>query len=111
MISLFRPVFRSTAFRSTSLRVGRPVVASFRVQLQSRRGAANSVTNQPGSRTLEHAATNIKEEVGNSAADLAKIIAGANVTSDAVKPTDKTFVSFSSYQDDFIMLLFMSSLL
>ena len=51
------------------------------------RTVANSVSGRPGSQTLEHAATNIKEEVGNSAADLAKVIAACNVTRDAVGPT------------------------
>jgi hypothetical protein len=42
---------------------------------------------------LEHAALNIREEVGNSAADAAKVIAGGNVTIDS-KPDskDQTFV-------------------
>jgi len=42
------------------------------------------VSGRPGSQTLEHAATNVKEELGNSASDLAKVIAGANVTQDAI---------------------------
>ncbi|KAG6868680.1 hypothetical protein C0993_011910 [Termitomyces sp. T159_Od127] len=49
-----------------------------------------SVSNRPGSQTLEHAATNIKEEVGNSAADLAKVIAGANVKDDPLVPEGST---------------------
>jgi len=48
------------------------------------RMVASQVSNRPGSQTLEHAATNIKEELGNSASDLAKGIAGANLTSDSV---------------------------
>ena len=47
---------------------------------------------RPGSQTLEHAATNVKEELGNSAADLAKVISGANVTTDSVSDTE-SFVS------------------
>ena len=43
------------------------------------RTVASTVSNKPASQTLEHAAKNIKEEVGNSATDLAKVIAGANV--------------------------------
>lgn len=41
---------------------------------------------------MGQAALNIKEEVGNSAADLAKVIASANMTSDAVAPQKETFV-------------------
>ncbi|PIL24509.1 hypothetical protein GSI_14264 [Ganoderma sinense ZZ0214-1] len=56
------------------------------------RGAASSVSGRPGSQTLEHAAENIREEVGHSAADLAKSIAGGNVYADNVEPTQQTFV-------------------
>ena len=56
------------------------------------RGAASSVSGRPGSQTLEHAAENIREEVGQSAADLAKSIAGGNVYADNVEPTQQTFV-------------------
>ncbi|TFK63352.1 hypothetical protein BDN72DRAFT_872325 [Pluteus cervinus] len=45
------------------------------------------VSGKPASQSFEHAATNIKEEVGNSATDLAKAIAGANATQDAVEPS------------------------
>ncbi|KAJ2916951.1 hypothetical protein MD484_g3453, partial [Candolleomyces efflorescens] len=48
------------------------------------RMVASQVSMRPGSQTLEHAATNVKEELGNSASDLAKTIAGANMTSDSV---------------------------
>ena len=47
---------------------------------------------RPASQTLEHAATNVKEELGNSAADLAKVISGANMTTDSVSDTE-SFVS------------------
>lgn len=56
------------------------------------RGAASHVSGRPGSQTAAHAAENIREEVGNSAADLAKSIAGGNVYVDSVKPTQQTFV-------------------
>ena len=56
------------------------------------RGAASSVSGRPGSQTLGHAAENIREEVGQSAADLAKSIAGGNVFVDNVEPTQQTFV-------------------
>jgi cell pole-organizing protein PopZ len=60
------------------------------------RFAASSVSNRPGSQTLEHAAQNVREEVGNSAADWAKAIAAGNFTQDSVKTdTDPTFVKTS----------------
>jgi len=42
------------------------------------------VSMRPGSQSLEHAATNVKEELGNSATDLAKVIAAANVAGNSV---------------------------
>ena len=57
------------------------------------RGVASHVSGRPGSQTIGHAATNVKEEVGNSAADLARKIAGGNYFADAVEPTQQTFVS------------------
>jgi hypothetical protein len=63
------------------------------------RPVASSVSGKPGSQSLEHAATNIKEEVGNSAADLAKVIAACNVTQDSVGPTgSESFVRRASRQ-------------
>ncbi|KAI0093888.1 hypothetical protein BDY19DRAFT_856702, partial [Irpex rosettiformis] len=59
------------------------------------RGAASSVSGRPGSQTLEHAAENIREEVGNSTADLAKTIAGGNYYSDTVKPKSDTFLGIT----------------
>ena len=56
------------------------------------RGAASAVSGRPGSQTVGHAAQNIREEVGQSAADLAKSIAGGNVFADNVEPTQQTFV-------------------
>ncbi|KAH7107582.1 hypothetical protein BKA62DRAFT_610808 [Auriculariales sp. MPI-PUGE-AT-0066] len=40
------------------------------------RGAASSVSARPGSQTLPHAAQNVKEEVGNTASDLARSLGG-----------------------------------
>ncbi|KAI1791699.1 hypothetical protein LXA43DRAFT_1082517 [Ganoderma leucocontextum] len=60
------------------------------------RGAASSVSGRPGSQTLEHAAENIREEVGQSAADLAKSIAGGNVYADNVEPTQQTFLGITN---------------
>jgi len=53
------------------------------------RTVASSVSGRPGSQTLGHAAQNIKEEVGNSAADAAKTIAGGNLTADYISPGGK----------------------
>ena len=59
------------------------------------RGAASHVSGRPGSQTAAQAAQNIKEEVGHAGGDLAKAIAGGNVYSDSVAPTQDTFVSCS----------------
>ncbi|KAF5386666.1 hypothetical protein D9615_001568 [Tricholomella constricta] len=88
MNTLFRPFTRTPAFRNSPLafrrQIARPILVNS--TLLHRRTVASSVSNRPGSQTLEHAATNIKEEVGNSATDLAKVIAGANVAKDSVAP-------------------------
>ncbi|OSD08319.1 hypothetical protein PYCCODRAFT_1429391 [Trametes coccinea BRFM310] len=60
------------------------------------RGAASSVSGRPGSQTLGHAAQNIREEVGQSAADLAKSIAAGNVFQDNVEPTQQTFLGITN---------------
>jgi hypothetical protein len=65
-----------------ALRLPQPII-SFRPILHARY-VASTVSGRPASQTLEHAATNVKEELGNSATDLAKVIAGANVTQDAI---------------------------
>lgn len=61
-----------------------------------KRMVASSVSNKPASQSFEHAATNLKEELGGTASDVAKIIAGANVTQDAVT-SDAGVQSFVSY--------------
>ncbi|KLO14896.1 hypothetical protein SCHPADRAFT_902885 [Schizopora paradoxa] len=60
------------------------------------RGVASSVSGRPASQTPQHAATNIREEVGNAASELAKSIAGANLPVDNVKPTNDTFMGITS---------------
>ncbi|KAK2466648.1 hypothetical protein APHAL10511_000906 [Amanita phalloides] len=81
MLRLARPATRMTA-RFTGLIFARSV--------------ASSVSGKPGSQTLEHATTNIKEEVGNSAADLAKVIAACNITQDHVSPSeDESFLGIT----------------
>jgi len=51
------------------------------------------VSGKPASQTISQAAVNVREEVGNSTADWAKVIAGGNSTADSVKPDSETFVS------------------
>src|SRR5688572_4822893 len=91
---MYRPLLRSVAvrgaspsFRQTpfSLKFNRspPLGLDLTPPIHIRT-VASTVSNKPASQTLDHAATNVKEELGNSAADLAKVIAGANVTSDSV---------------------------
>ncbi|TFK36366.1 hypothetical protein BDQ12DRAFT_633986 [Crucibulum laeve] len=90
MNTLFRPLLRTSAFRVPPLAlrrsqpIARPTVlnrAILNTTALHARTVASNVSMKPGSQTLEHAATNVKEELGNSATDLAKVIAGANVTS------------------------------
>ena len=66
--------------------------------LQLKRTVATSVGSRPASQNLKHAALNIREEVGNSAADAARTIAGGNLAVDYV-PTEKqtSFVSLQTY--------------
>ena len=89
-----RPLLRNMSFRTNIMRTGtlrrlEPTRIPSRLTglMPFTRSVASSVSGKPGSQTLEHAATNIKEEVGNSAADLAKVIAACNVTREAVGPT------------------------
>lgn len=104
--ALRRPLSTTTHTRSLSLKLNRtlpsPVfpqplaccspTSLLRGQLLVR-GAASHVSGRPGSQTAAQAAQNIKEEVGHAGGDLAKAIAGGNVYSDAVAPTQQTFVS------------------
>ena len=66
-----------------------------RFQFIARRNEATAVTGRPASQTIEQAALNLKEEVGNSARDIAKSIAGSPVTSQttALAGKDESFVS------------------
>ncbi|TFL07335.1 hypothetical protein BDV98DRAFT_652353 [Pterulicium gracile] len=57
------------------------------------RTVASSVSGKPGSQTLSHAATNIKEEAGNSAADLAKMIASSSAIEENLSA--KSFASIT----------------
>ena len=104
MNSLFRPILRSIVVRNTPLAI-RPAARPIRLGVTATRTlvpvrtVASSVSMRPGSQTLEHAATNVKEELGNSAADLAKAISGANMTTDSVSDTE-SFVS----RDDMVLV-------
>ncbi|RPD56343.1 hypothetical protein L226DRAFT_615526 [Lentinus tigrinus ALCF2SS1-7] len=93
-IALRRPFSSSSLLRPTSLTPRTPL-SVFRSQLIVR-GAASSVSGRPGSQTVGHAAQNIREEVGQSAADLAKAIAGGNVFVDNVEPTQQTFLGVTN---------------
>ena len=105
MNTLLRPIIRTGIVRHAPFRVAnyKPSSAQLlRPALNSKsllrpgplhlRGVASSVSNRPGSQTIEHATQNVKEELGNSASDLAKAIAGANMTSHTV--TDHAGDSF-----------------
>jgi len=97
MNSLFRPLLRSSFSRlPRALRHVQPIRLHSKLNPAplARRSVASLVSGRPGSQTLDHAATNVKEELGNSAADLAKVIAGANVGQDAISnSSEDSFVS------------------
>ncbi|THH16146.1 hypothetical protein EW146_g4433 [Bondarzewia mesenterica] len=63
---------------------------------QQCRGVASSVSGRPGSQTVEQAALNVREEMGNSTTDWAKSIAGGNFRTDSVVPTQHTFLGITS---------------
>jgi hypothetical protein len=103
MNTLFRQLTRAAAFRNTSLTFSKSLARPAALQrpvsltLLHARTVASFVTNKPASQSLEHAATNIKEEVGNSAADFAKVIAGNNATKDSGIRGEDSFVSSAPY--------------
>ena len=91
-----RPFYTATAralqFQNKPQRFG-PSLATVSM-LQFRRPVATSVGSRPASQNLKHAALNIREEVGNSAADAARSIAGGNMATDYVpSEKQKSFVS------------------
>ena len=85
---LFRPILHA---RNSPLAIHRLVSITCPIHLGIALHAhtvASSVSMHPGSQTpVEQAATNVKEEFGNSVADLAKVISGANVTTDSNSDT------------------------
>lgn len=103
-MNLFRPLLRGLPVRSPIYK--QSIIIPIRTRLFTpttshifhARPVASSVSGRPGSQTLEHAATNVKEELGNSASDLAKVIAGANVTEDAISTSgEASFVSAGAF--------------
>ncbi|EEB94991.1 hypothetical protein MPER_06110, partial [Moniliophthora perniciosa FA553] len=85
--AILRPISRSmTPFALRTLGknpIARPTLLNS--TLLHRRTVANTVSNRPASQTFDHAALNIKEETSNAAADIAKVIAGGNMTKDNIE--------------------------
>ncbi|KAH7923537.1 hypothetical protein BV22DRAFT_1015179 [Leucogyrophana mollusca] len=103
MNTLFGPLSRSAALRRAPLALrrpsptlaGHPVALNF-AQVHAR-FVASSVSGRPGSQTIKHARLNVKEEVGNSAADWARSIAAGGVfTVDNVTPKKDSFAGITS---------------
>lgn len=99
-----RPAFRTTVLLRSLPHAHLAPLASIRSHpshifrianaFQQHRAVASHVAGRPASQTISQAALNVREEVGNSTTDWAKVIAGGNFTSDAVKTADRdTFVS------------------
>ncbi|KAF9645654.1 hypothetical protein BDM02DRAFT_3156813 [Thelephora ganbajun] len=93
MATLAMPLFQRSFYTATARAIqlqakqqwfGSPLAAVS--ILRSRRSVASSVGSRPASQNLKHAALNIREEVGNSAADAARSIAGGNMATDYVPP-------------------------
>jgi hypothetical protein len=76
-----------------SIRSHPPHISRIAGAFQQHRAVASHVSGRPASQTISQAALNVREEVGNSTSDWAKVIAGGNFTSDAVKTDRQTFVS------------------
>ncbi|TRM59230.1 hypothetical protein BD626DRAFT_462673 [Schizophyllum amplum] len=87
------PSLRASSFAPVAplafTRLARPITTT------SPRAVASSISNKPGSQSLDQAALNVKEELGNAGGDVAKAIAGANygTNADTVAPTDASFLS------------------
>jgi len=90
--SFYTTTARALQFQARSQSFGSPLAAASILPL--RRTVATSVGSRPASQNLKHAALNIREEVGNSAADAARSIAGGNMATDYVPPDKQSsFVS------------------
>ncbi|KAL0067061.1 hypothetical protein AAF712_005848 [Marasmius tenuissimus] len=101
-MSFLRPLTRSTlkpfALRTLHqpVSIARPVpTALLRSTFFNKRTVASTVSNRPASQTFEQAALNIKEETGNTASDLAKVIAGGNMTSDTIDTSKNSFLGIT----------------
>jgi hypothetical protein len=101
-----RPVVRTTVLSRSLPHTQLAPLAHIRSQplqilripdaFQQHRAVASHVSGRLASQTISQAALNVREEVGNSTTDWAKVIAGGNYTSDTVKTSDReTFVSVS----------------
>jgi hypothetical protein len=106
--SNIRLVFRASALRRSGLHRLQPLKLANAFQQQ--RGEASKVSGRPASQTISQATVNVREEVGNSATDWAKVIAGGNFTDDAVKADRRTFVSGHSDRKPFRPKLTVSRL-
>ncbi|KAI0295456.1 hypothetical protein BC826DRAFT_909206 [Russula brevipes] len=101
-----RPVFRTTVLRRSAPHAHLAPLAVVRSHpshilrisnaFQQRRAVASHVSGRPASQTISQAAVNVREEVGNSTTDWAKVIAGGNFTADAVKLERETFLGITS---------------
>ncbi|KAH9043370.1 hypothetical protein EDB85DRAFT_941352 [Lactarius pseudohatsudake] len=106
LLSNIRPVFKATALRrcvphshlapSTLVRLQPPHILKHANAFQQQRGEASKVSGRPASQTISQATINVREEVGNSATDWAKVIAGANFTDDAIKANRDTFLGVTN---------------
>ncbi|KAH7909853.1 hypothetical protein BJ138DRAFT_1154252 [Hygrophoropsis aurantiaca] len=103
MNSLFGSLSRTAAFRRAPLALRRPSPillnrpTSINLAQVHARFVASSVSGRPGSQTIQHARQNVKEEVGNSAADWARSIAAGGVfTVDDVVPKKDSFAGITS---------------
>jgi hypothetical protein len=100
-----RPVLRTTVLSRSLPHTHLAPLAYIRSQpsqilrianaFQQHRAVASHVSGRPASQTISQAALNVREEVGNSTTDWAKVIAGGNYGSDTVKTDRETFVSGS----------------
>ncbi|KAH9079284.1 hypothetical protein EDB83DRAFT_2503762 [Lactarius deliciosus] len=106
LLSNIRPVFKAAALRrcvphshlapSTLVRLQPPHILKLANTFQQQRGEASKVSGRPASQTISQATVNVREEVGNSATDWAKVIAGANFTDDAIKANRDTFLGVTN---------------
>ncbi|KAI9508451.1 hypothetical protein F5148DRAFT_1196222 [Russula earlei] len=73
-----------------------PIIRSTNA-FQQHRAVASHVSGRPASQTISQAAVNVREEVGNSTTDWAKVIAGKDIRADdSVKPSRETFLGITS---------------